>query len=312
MFSIEFPNWLNVSVKQDANHFIWKSKTLFSKDSIGTKGRTGKYINKAATHLPLTKGGAGFLNWRAHTKAFQAHWIVSLLQPREAPWKKIFTHWTYPTPPEYLVHLTTPEKIKLKKRIREEQHIIKKALTAFWLLKLKMSKESSKLIDPDKLLAFSILHNPLFKIRRQIQAEWHLHPQLARIDTLITEKGQNRTATQIRAIIKEMLPNIDTATLKKLISHAQSIQKRIPSWLKRRLDTDRKRQPHEIVKIKDFKRRSIWNIHYRHTPPTKSKRIRSRYPNRLTLEHQRVGLGHRVYKSIHLGHKSTRKSHTGN
>eukprot|EP00965_Chrysotila_dentata_P073909 2441032-Pleurochrysis_carterae.AAC.4 len=110
MLSIEFPKWLNDSIEQDATHFIWKSKPSFNKDSLGTKGRTGKYIYKAATHLPLTKGGAGCLNWKAHTKAFNAFWIISYLHPREAPWKKILTHWLQPIAPEYLIHLTSKEK----------------------------------------------------------------------------------------------------------------------------------------------------------------------------------------------------------
>eukprot|EP00965_Chrysotila_dentata_P190182 6173724-Pleurochrysis_carterae.AAC.2 len=68
---MDFPKWLNNSIEEDANHFMWKSKPIFHKDNIGTKGRvTGKYINKAATNVPLTKGGAGCLNWKAHTKAF--------------------------------------------------------------------------------------------------------------------------------------------------------------------------------------------------------------------------------------------------
>eukprot|EP00965_Chrysotila_dentata_P231763 6198549-Pleurochrysis_carterae.AAC.10 len=109
MLSVEFPKWLNTSIEQDATHFIWKSKPLFSKDSLGTKGRTGKYINKLATHLPLTKGGAGCLNWKAHTNALNAYWMVSLLHPRDASWKKIFTHWAKPTPSEHIVHLTSHE-----------------------------------------------------------------------------------------------------------------------------------------------------------------------------------------------------------
>eukprot|EP00965_Chrysotila_dentata_P049710 1648667-Pleurochrysis_carterae.AAC.1 len=131
MFSIEFPKWLNDSIEQDASHFIWKSKPLFNKDSLGTKGRTGKYINKAATNLPLTKGGAGCLNWKAHTKAFNAFWIIAYLHPREAPWKKILSHWLKPMPPDYLIHLTSKEKLEIKKRIPEGQHIIRKALEAF-------------------------------------------------------------------------------------------------------------------------------------------------------------------------------------
>eukprot|EP00965_Chrysotila_dentata_P099452 3288008-Pleurochrysis_carterae.AAC.1 len=55
MFSMDFPKWLNRSIEEDATHFIWKSKPVFNKDTIGTKGRTGKYINKAATNMPLTR-----------------------------------------------------------------------------------------------------------------------------------------------------------------------------------------------------------------------------------------------------------------
>eukprot|EP00965_Chrysotila_dentata_P104124 3438485-Pleurochrysis_carterae.AAC.1 len=114
-----------------------------------------------------------------------------------------------------------------------------------------MNKESSKKVKPDELLAFPIFHNPLFRIRKLLQAEWHLHPQLARIDTLLTNKGANRPANNIKQIIKELLPNIPNNTLKKLINHAQSIQKRIPAWFKRRLNITREWEQNEIVKIKD-------------------------------------------------------------
>eukprot|EP00965_Chrysotila_dentata_P030675 1021698-Pleurochrysis_carterae.AAC.2 len=105
------------SIEEDATHFIWKSKPIFNKDTIGSKGRTGKLINTAATCIPFTRGGAGCLNWKAHPKAFQAYWAVSLLHPREALWKKIFSHWADPMPKEYIVHLTTQEKRQLKNRI---------------------------------------------------------------------------------------------------------------------------------------------------------------------------------------------------
>eukprot|EP00965_Chrysotila_dentata_P188502 6172776-Pleurochrysis_carterae.AAC.1 len=154
-------------------------------------------------------------------------------------------------PSEYLIHLTSKEKLEIKKRIPEGQHIIKKALEAFWNLKLKMTKESSKIIPADHLLAFPIFHNPLFRIRKQLQSEWNLHPHLARIDTILTEKGEHRSITNIKQIIKELLPNIETRSLKKLINHAQSIQKRIPTWFKKRLDTERKWEKNEIVKFKD-------------------------------------------------------------
>eukprot|EP00965_Chrysotila_dentata_P201167 6180427-Pleurochrysis_carterae.AAC.2 len=41
-----------------------------------------------------------------------------------------------------------------------------------------MTRESSKSIPPDHFLAFPIFHNPLFRIRKELQAEWNLHPQL--------------------------------------------------------------------------------------------------------------------------------------
>eukprot|EP00965_Chrysotila_dentata_P084162 2778667-Pleurochrysis_carterae.AAC.2 len=124
-----------------------------------------------------------------------------------------------------------------------------------------MTKESSKNVLPDKLLAFPIFHNPLFRIRKQLQPEWHLHPQLARIDTILTDKGENRTATNIKQIIKELVPDIQTATLKKLIAHAQSIQKRVPIWFKRRLNEKREWKQQEIVKIKDDLNEDQYGLH---------------------------------------------------
>eukprot|EP00965_Chrysotila_dentata_P200480 6180003-Pleurochrysis_carterae.AAC.1 len=113
-----------------------------------------------------------------------------------------------------------------------------------------MTKKSSKIIPTDHLLAFPIFHNPLFRIRKQRQIEWNLHPHLARIDTLLTEKGEHRSASNIKQIIKEFLPNIKKS-LKTLINHAQSIQKRIPTWFKNRLGTERTWEKNAIVKIKD-------------------------------------------------------------
>eukprot|EP00965_Chrysotila_dentata_P065539 2171690-Pleurochrysis_carterae.AAC.1 len=114
-----------------------------------------------------------------------------------------------------------------------------------------MTKESAARIPPDNLLAFPIYHNPLFRIRKQLQEEWTAHPQPARVDTVLTEKGNNRTTENINQIIKEMVPNINAQSRKKLISHAKSIQKRIPTWFKRRLHQDRKWSENEIVKFKD-------------------------------------------------------------
>eukprot|EP00965_Chrysotila_dentata_P255018 6212074-Pleurochrysis_carterae.AAC.1 len=109
-----------------------------------------------------------------------------------------------------------------------------------------MTKESAKKLKPDELLAFPIFYNPPFRIRKHLQPEWHLHPQLARIDTLLTDKGENRPAMNIKQIIKELVPSIQTVTLKKLVApHAQSIQKRIPAWFKRRLNKKREWEQQE-------------------------------------------------------------------
>eukprot|EP00965_Chrysotila_dentata_P258488 6213236-Pleurochrysis_carterae.AAC.1 len=62
-----------------------------------------------------------------------------------------------------------------------------------------------------------------------------------------------------------MVPNIDANTIKKLTIHAQSIQKRIPSWFKQRLNTERKWQPNEVVKIKDDLNEDQYGIYNTHT-----------------------------------------------
>eukprot|EP00965_Chrysotila_dentata_P254867 6212020-Pleurochrysis_carterae.AAC.1 len=114
-----------------------------------------------------------------------------------------------------------------------------------------MTRESSKSVSPDHLLAFPIFYNPLFRIRKQLQTEWNMHPHLARIDTLLTEEGKNRTNENIQQIILELIPNITTTSLKRLVMHARSIQKRIPSWFKSQINQKREWNSNEIVKFRD-------------------------------------------------------------
>eukprot|EP00965_Chrysotila_dentata_P095162 3145535-Pleurochrysis_carterae.AAC.1 len=59
---MDFPKRLDKSIEEDATHFIWKSQPIFNNNATGTKGRTGRFINKAATNLPLTRGGADCLH----------------------------------------------------------------------------------------------------------------------------------------------------------------------------------------------------------------------------------------------------------
>eukprot|EP00965_Chrysotila_dentata_P021112 699355-Pleurochrysis_carterae.AAC.3 len=105
-------------------------------------------------------------------------------------------------------------------------------------------------MQPDHLFALPIFHNPIFKFRKQLQAEWNLHPQLATIDTLLTDEGEYRPVQNIKQIIKEVIPSIESRTLKKLVTHAQSIQKRIPTWFRRRLDMKKEWKAQEIVKLR--------------------------------------------------------------
>eukprot|EP00965_Chrysotila_dentata_P024527 811702-Pleurochrysis_carterae.AAC.1 len=74
-------------------------------------------------------------------------------------------------------------------------------------------------------------------------------------------KGGTRSAASIKPIVKGLILNIQNGALKKLENHAQSIQKRIPSWFKRRLSVKREWEQNETVKIKDGLNKDQYGIY---------------------------------------------------
>eukprot|EP00965_Chrysotila_dentata_P017139 569119-Pleurochrysis_carterae.AAC.1 len=116
MFSMDFPPWLNAAIEQDAYVFTWKGNPKLDPQTMGSRERAGKFISKKATNLPISGGGAGALNWKAHTHAFQAMWAVSFLHPRMHPWKKILTEWLR-YPPSIIVNATGKEKKRILEHI---------------------------------------------------------------------------------------------------------------------------------------------------------------------------------------------------
>eukprot|EP00965_Chrysotila_dentata_P046923 1557576-Pleurochrysis_carterae.AAC.1 len=229
MFSLVLPKWLNEAIEQDAYAFIWKGSPRFNNTTIGTPVRAGKFISKAATNRPISMGGAGCLNWKAHTMAFHARWIISYFSPRAHPWKEILTHWL-PYPNSILVNATNAEKKNIIQHVPQGHHVLHSSLTAFWKLKLNMTRDSILCTPRDHLLAFPIFHNPLFKVRKNMQQEWNAHPKLATMLTLFRLNGSKRTQTEIRKQIKELAPNHNGHTVKRLLRHAKAIQGRIPCW----------------------------------------------------------------------------------
>eukprot|EP00965_Chrysotila_dentata_P257600 6212938-Pleurochrysis_carterae.AAC.8 len=248
---MDFPTWLNTAIEQDAYVFVWKSNPTLDTNTIGSKERAGKYISKAATHLPISKGGAGSLNWKAHTKAFQAMWNVSYMHPRIYPWKNILMEWI-PFPPSITVNATGKEKKQILNNITKGHHLIYKSFKSVWSLKLRMDRDSLNRVSPDHLLAFPIFQNPVLKIRKHLQHEWSSHPKLPTLLTLLYTDGKFRSQKDIKKRIEELAPTTTNKGINRLLSHAKSIQSRIPTWFIEKLTSNhRSWQDGEIVAMVD-------------------------------------------------------------
>ena len=93
MWSMLFHRPLLDNIHTDANNFLWRRNLELDASELGSHKRIGKFISKGASHGHLTAGGAGLLDLRAHLKAFSASWVRRLLEPRDAPYKRIIDHW---------------------------------------------------------------------------------------------------------------------------------------------------------------------------------------------------------------------------
>ena len=80
-------------IESDAKLMVWGAAPKLISNERGSSKRSRPYIAGDAKYKSVKLGGAGLMCWSDHCNAYYAHWIVRLLHPRRAQYKKIIYHW---------------------------------------------------------------------------------------------------------------------------------------------------------------------------------------------------------------------------
>ena len=81
-------------IHQDVKHLLWAGHPEFDPKEPGSQGPCAPpFLKKEAAQLKWGQGGIGVLNWRQHSRAFRAQWMVKYLDPTRGVWKILLDHW---------------------------------------------------------------------------------------------------------------------------------------------------------------------------------------------------------------------------
>ena len=160
LWTLLFPSMLNQAIEQDARAFLWRRDPNLDPDLLGTKTHLGKWISRSAESLPYRRGGAGILNWQAHTRAFAAQWVVRYFEPRRAAWKDILTLWLNNEPSILLSNMKPSRILAL---IPAGATHMRECVRQWLKLKVRPRLDYTKIEGSHFVESQPLFHNPLLK-----------------------------------------------------------------------------------------------------------------------------------------------------
>ena len=96
LYCLVMPPSVVAMIESDAKLMVWGAAPRFISNEIGSAKRSRPYIAGDAKYKQVKLGGSGLMCWSDHCNAFYAHWIMRLLHPRKAQYKKVIYHWLKP------------------------------------------------------------------------------------------------------------------------------------------------------------------------------------------------------------------------
>ena len=89
LYCLVMPPSIIEMIESDAKLMVWGAAPKLISNERGSSKRSRPYIAGDAKYKSVKLGGAGLISWSDHCNAYYAHWIIRLLHPRRAQYKKI-------------------------------------------------------------------------------------------------------------------------------------------------------------------------------------------------------------------------------
>ena len=166
LWSLELNKEVDSWITSDAKSFLWTKNPEMEPTEKGSSKRIGKWINPAATPLPIKKGGGGVMNWKMHCASFPAMWVFKLISPREALWRVLVQGWLREGNfrcTDIFQNLSKARKKKLLLCIPKSANYLRLGLINFWDLKLRTNIDWQK-IRPEEAEAQPLFENHAFTL----------------------------------------------------------------------------------------------------------------------------------------------------
>ena len=201
-FSLIVPKQVLDLIESDANQLLWASDPDLHTNELGSNTRTRKTMTTLASYQPLRHGGANIMLLHAHISAYQAHWIIRYLDPREAPWKLVLDHWLCNPSPltssQYIdkdqprlargIVLAHVPHRDLAQLIPPSAEYVRQCLRSFESLNIKQNiSTKGPAIQGEPLWHNHRFHTP--PISHYARAQWINHLQTFIIADLISDEG---------------------------------------------------------------------------------------------------------------------------
>ena len=244
LWSLNVSDTIHNFITTDATKFLWRSSPDMDPKEEGSKGRSGKWINREASPLPLKKGGGGIMDWKLHAESFPAMWMIKIIAPREAAWKSFVTTWLNEggfKPSDLFLDLSQPRKRDFLKCIPKGAQYLRTAIQNFWNLAVK-SKIDWKTVHPEVARAQPIFENFEFSLtsNRSIIKFWQHHNFCTLADLVHVPENRLISRAEIKNKLSGLNPSLPKSQLTYRVNQLTTLVKSLPEKVTNSINASRR------------------------------------------------------------------------